>query len=177
ENVAPNDNAAGGGDIAAGQATYEASCTSCHGDPGMDNGPVASDIIGATAGEIADTLTGGAHVPVEGLDETDYADLGAFLTQDGDANDNAAGGVDLPYQQVEFDHGTHQEAQSCDTCHHRFDVSCDSSDCHASEWIAGVPNLKDAMHNPDGGCRGCHDTRTEDGLWDCSQCHTALNDL
>ncbi|UCG17378.1 MAG: cytochrome c3 family protein [Phycisphaerales bacterium] len=79
-----------------------------------------------------------------------------------------------PYETHEFDHEAHSAAFSCDTCHHAGIMGCDASGCHAEEWIAGVPSLKDAKHNPDGGCRSCHNETTEDGLWDCTQCHTGL---
>jgi hypothetical protein len=79
-----------------------------------------------------------------------------------------------PYETHEFDHDAHSAAYSCDTCHHAGMTGCDASGCHAEEWVGGVPSLKDAMHNPEGGCRSCHNETTEDGLWDCTQCHTAL---
>ena len=75
--------------------------------------------------------------------------------------------------------------QSCGECHHSEPNASGKGclDCHdrdealfSEEFDTVVPVLKDAMHNPDTGCRYCHDDETADGLWDCTKCHTALSD-
>jgi hypothetical protein len=86
------------------------------------------------------------------------------------------------YRLVSFNHEQHQLAvdNECTTCHHEApnaaEAACHS--CHSRQegrfsetFAAFVPRLKEAMHNPDSGCRACHDESTEDGLWDCGQCH------
>lgn|GEM_PF-1853240 len=84
-----------------------------------------------------------------------------------------------PYDNVEFDHNFHMGLGNCASCHHAepqsAGMACNA--CHLDEWVGGTPKLKEAMHDPDAGCRQCHDDRTEDGLWDCSFCHTDLNRL
>ena len=75
-------------------------------------------------------------------------------------------------------------AQDCGACHHSEPNAAGKGclDCHdrdealfSEEFGTVVPVLQDAMHNPDTGCRACHNDVTDDGLWDCSKCHTALN--
>lgn len=94
--------------------------------------------------------------------------------------------AESPYTQVAFTCKEHQaHVDDCATCHHpepnAADKACDK--CHSrsegrvvKEFNAFVPRLKEAMHNPDRGCRACHDDTTEDGLWDCSHCHTELTE-
>ncbi len=171
------------GNIEAGETVFVQRCRSCHGDPGMDNGAFASDIIGADASLMQGVLTGGDHPEIEGLVEGDFANVAAYLAEDGDGD----GAVEFPYATTAFDHPLHMGIFECTNCHHAEPVdaklaACDV--CHLEEWLGGVPRLKEAMHTPrdDGvsgnfGCRGCHDTRTEGGLWACNQCHRALNDL
>ncbi len=188
DNAEPNDNGAGAGDPAVGQVTYTDRCSSCHGDAGQDNGEVASDVAGADAELIQGVLTSEAHLPVPDLTEQDYLDLGAYLEPLGEQdNDNGAGALESPYETTAFSHPDHMEAFDCTTCHHTEPVdaklaACDV--CHLDEWTDGVPPEKEAMHTPSGvsevgnaGCRACHNQTTEDGLWDCSFCHTALDEL
>ena len=86
------------------------------------------------------------------------------------------------YRLVAFNHEQHQLAveNECTTCHHEAPNAAEAAchTCHSrlegrysDKFATFVPRLKEAMHNPDIGCRGCHDESTEDGLWDCSQCH------
>lgn len=101
-----------------------------------------------------------------------------------------AGPVELrfPYRTTAFEHAPHTTdyGLACADCHHAEPANaarqaCNA--CHADEWIAGVPKLKEAMHTTTGeetgnsGCRSCHAQTTEDGSWQCSFCHTELNDL
>ena len=101
-----------------------------------------------------------------------------------------AGPVELrfPYRTTAFDHAPHMTdfGLACTDCHHTEPANAAGqacSACHADEWIAGVPKLKEAMHTTTGeetgnsGCRSCHAQTTEDGSWQCSFCHTELNDL
>ena len=97
-------------------------------------------------------------------------------------------GGELAYKQVAFDHEQHKAAANneCTTCHHEQPRAAAKGcyECHgrdegrySKQFDAFVPKLKEAMHDPDAGCRSCHDEMTEDGLWECRHCHTALNDL
>ena len=97
------------------------------------------------------------------------------------------------YRQVAFDRPVHgcvsdqaAGAGDCETCHHtqpnaagKACTQCHSRDegQYSAKLAAFVPKLKEAMHNPDTGCRGCHDETTDDGLWDCKMCHKALSSL
>ncbi len=92
------------------------------------------------------------------------------------------------YTQVPFDHEQHKVAagNECTTCHHEQPRAAAKAcyECHqrdeghySKQFDAFVPKLKEAMHDLDAGCRSCHDDTTEDGLWECRRCHTALNDL
>jgi hypothetical protein len=87
------------------------------------------------------------------------------------------------YRLVAFDHEQHQVAvdNECTTCHHEEPNAAETAchTCHdrregnfSKKYAAFVPKLKEVMHNPDSGCRACHDETTEDGLWNCNQCHT-----
>jgi len=80
--------------------------------------------------------------------------------------------VQAPYQTHTFDHALHM-ANSCDLCHHAGaeGQSCDATGCHQSEWVGGVPSLKEAKQQT---CFTCHNQKTADGSQDCSFCHTAL---
>ena len=106
-----------------------------------------------------------------------------------DASEDSGGGSIAPasaYAQVAFDHEQHlADVGDCSGCHHpqpdAAEKACD--ECHGrrevrfiAEFDTDVPKLKDAMHDSDRGCRSCHDATTEDGLWDCGYCHTALGD-
>ena len=92
-------------------------------------------------------------------------------------------GVESSYAQVAFNHEQHQAAvdNECTTCHHTKPNAAEQAcyTCHrrdegrfSKNFAAFVPKLKEVMHNPDTGCRACHDETTDDDLWDCSQCHT-----
>ncbi|HUU96519.1 MAG TPA: cytochrome c3 family protein [Phycisphaerae bacterium] len=101
--------------------------------------------------------------------------------------------IALAYKQVAFDREQHgcvsgpaADAEDCANCHHAKPQSAGKAcaTCHSRDegrfskkFHAFVPKLKEAMHDPDAGCRSCHDDTTEDGLWECRHCHTALNDL
>ncbi len=93
-------------------------------------------------------------------------------------------GQESPYRLVAFDHEQHKAAadNDCSICHHQKPNAAKKAchKCHnrdegrfSKKFAAFVPKLKEAMHDPDSGCRGCHDETTEDGLWDCSQCHAS----
>lgn len=113
-------------------------------------------------------------------------------TVQGDVRGIDVGG-ELAYKQVAFDREQHgcvsgpaADAEDCASCHHAKPQSAGKAcaACHSRDegrfskkFRAFVPKLKEAMHDPDGGCRSCHDDTTEDGLWECRHCHTALNDL
>ena len=81
--------------------------------------------------------------------------------------------VEYPYVTHEFDHVAHLRAKGCGECHHvGANLSCDASGCHQSEWVGGVPNLKEAKHRR---CLTCHGNETTaEGSTRCSFCHTAL---
>ena len=74
------------------------------------------------------------------------------------------------YTQVPFEQ-PRAAAKGCHECHQRGEGR------YSKQFDAFVPKLKEAMHDLDAGCRSCHDDTTEDGLWECRRCHTALNDL
>ena len=94
------------------------------------------------------------------------------------------------YRQVAFNRELHgcvtgatEGLDECMACHHEQPnaanqacIACHSrTEGHFSAKLdAFVPRLKDAMHNPDSGCRSCHDETTDDGLWQCSMCHKGL---
>jgi hypothetical protein len=98
----------------------------------------------------------------------------------------------IAYRHVAFDRELHgcitgpeADMEACVSCHHEEPDAAGKAcvTCHSrgqghfsKEFGAFVPKLKDAMHNADTGCRGCHEETTEDGLWQCSQCHAGLNE-
>ncbi|MCP4590232.1 MAG: cytochrome c3 family protein [bacterium] len=102
---------------------------------------------------------------------TDPCAIGTTCNEDTDTCDPM--GSPSPYATHDFDHDFHATF-GCEACHHIGNVGCDAEGCHAEEWIGGVPNLKEAMHET---CGTCHTDTTADELWDCTKCHTSLLDL
>ncbi len=79
------------------------------------------------------------------------------------------------YETAEFDHDLHSGSFTCTECHHDGAGFSTCDTCHnRDEVVAGIIILKDAMHNPDTGCRSCHDAEFSDN---CAFCHTALSDF
>ncbi len=77
------------------------------------------------------------------------------------------------YATVAFDHDFHQ-VLGCDSCHHEGAGFANCDTCHdRDEVVGGIIVLKDAMHNPDTGCRQCHEAAF---TGDCAKCHTDLDD-
>ena len=80
-------------------------------------------------------------------------------------------------------HGLHQAAGfGCDPCHHTEPVDAGFNSCTMchSDDPNELNSFKQVAHDEDeddNGCRSCHNQTTEDGLWDCTVCHTALLDL
>ena len=112
----------------------------------------------------------------------------ACQTTGGKFRASGVAGEETAYRLVAFNHEQHQLAvdNECTTCHHEepdaAETACNT--CHnrheghfSKKFAAFVPKLKEAMHNPDSGCRACHDETTDDGLWNCGACHTELSDL
>ena len=98
--------------------------------------------------------------------------------------------IAVAYRNVTFDRELHgcvkggvEGGEDCTTCHHESPNAANKScrGCHSrnegrfSEKLGKfVPKLKEAMHNPDTGCRACHEDTTDDDLWDCGFCHAHM---
>ena len=119
----------GGANAAAGQATFEANCQTCHGEPGV-GGVIAQDLAGTSAADLAAGANAEDHLSIAGIAEDDYTDMAAFLAtddgaEDGDndaANDNEsddAGGND-------DGNGAEGESEDGDECSQ--DSDCDEGD-------------------------------------------------
>ncbi|MGB2987662.1 MAG: cytochrome c3 family protein [Phycisphaerae bacterium] len=132
------------------------------------------------AGQVCNTTTGQCE-PAPGCTSDDDCEEGQFCdTQTGECvvnEDQYKNALDdFPHDLAAGGHFS----QNCSACHHSEPNASGKGclDCHdrdealfSEEFDTVVPVLKDAMHNPDRGCRYCHDDETEDGLWDCSKCH------
>ena len=81
--------------------------------------------------------------------------------------------VAFPYTTHAFDHPFHAGVYDCADCHHEATPgSCGATGCHQSQWVGGVPSLRDANHQV---CWTCHaDETTDAGSLQCGFCHTAL---
>lgn len=129
--------------------------------------------IGQICNEETDACEPG---PVTGCTSDDDCDEGEFC----DIVSGECVEGQNPYTETAFDHDFHSDTLSldCTNCHHDGAGFTSCSDCHdRDEVVAGMSVLKDVMHNPDTGCRSCHAGETDDGLWDCTKCHTGLGDL
>ena len=122
-------------------------------------------------GEVCNTDTGECEPEVTGCMSDDDCEAGEFCdTQTGECETNEA-----LYETVTFDHDFHSGTFDCGSCHHDGAGFSVCSTCHnRDEVVGGIAVLKDAMHDPDGGCWSCHNEQNDDGTRDCSVCHTAL---
>jgi len=77
---------------------------------------------------------------------------------------------------VVFDHTTHAESFSCETCHHakRSGGSHRCGSCHEGEASAVAMTFEDAAHKEGvGKCWGCHFKNGAQKKLECEQCHGA----
>lgn len=167
-------------DCAAGEVCQDGECVAapaCETDEDCEEGQVCQDGECVTAAGECDPPCAEDEVCVDGecLPADPFAGAMAQFADNGPLHDMAAGG------HVEGSGAT------CADCHHAepnaSGLACDS--CHGAEAAYDddlemvVPSLKDTGHAGKPGddttgntaCAACHQDTTDDGLWDCSQCH------
>jgi Cys-rich repeat protein len=175
-------------DCAAGEVcnvatgVCEAAPTGCTSDADCEEGEVCNVDTGeceaaptgctsdadCEEGEVCNVDTGECEAAPAGCTSDADCEEGYFCDLDtGECVEN----VNL-YANVAFDHDLHQGAFDCGLCHHDGAGFSTCDTCHdRDEVVDGVVVLKDAMHNPDTGCRQCHEAAFTDS---CRTCHIDL---